>query len=282
MSPPEDCFALSMWTKGWSQCGYYLSLFGKDMKPRQTEVAHARLVFGKNLTDSQTLEKYTAYLKDRQNNHDDALLTSSETAAMQQVFTAPPSEANAVKPPAWLSSEMPKPDANGWIQLFDGKHLYGCTPLSADLEARKIDLQDDALRLDSTALRFNVNCSDVDIRARIKRVSGTSNIDVRWTKDANGWNGYANWFSGEDSFNAGKNQEKKWKGLINTHGPKKYDGFFEMEVTAIGDTLTLKADGQTIGSAQDNSIASGSFGILGAKGTTLVERLEVRILDKKP
>ena len=63
MAPPEDCFALSMSQQEAGLGAYYLSLFGKDVKRGQSLTGHARLVFGRNITDDQALEKYQQYLR---------------------------------------------------------------------------------------------------------------------------------------------------------------------------------------------------------------------------
>ncbi len=42
---------------------YYLSLFGKDVKKGQTLIGHARMAFGKNITEEQAIQKYQDYLK---------------------------------------------------------------------------------------------------------------------------------------------------------------------------------------------------------------------------
>ena len=64
MSPPEDCFAVSMFEQNSGLGCYYLSLFGKDAKKGQTLIGHARMVFGKNITEEQAIQKYQDYLKE--------------------------------------------------------------------------------------------------------------------------------------------------------------------------------------------------------------------------
>ncbi len=64
MAPPEDCFAVSMFEQNAGLGCYYLSLFGKDVKKGQTLTGHARMVFGKNITDGQAIQKYQEYLND--------------------------------------------------------------------------------------------------------------------------------------------------------------------------------------------------------------------------
>lgn len=64
MAPPEDCFAVSVSQQEAGLGAFYLSLFGKDVKNGQTLTGHARLIFGKNITEEQALQRYQQYLKD--------------------------------------------------------------------------------------------------------------------------------------------------------------------------------------------------------------------------
>jgi hypothetical protein len=41
---------------------FYLSLFGKDVAKGQSLTGHARMVFGKNISAEQALQKYEEYL----------------------------------------------------------------------------------------------------------------------------------------------------------------------------------------------------------------------------
>jgi len=64
MAPPEDCFAVSASQQEAGLGAFYLSLFGKDVKKGQSLTGHARLVFGKNITDDQAVKRYQEYLKE--------------------------------------------------------------------------------------------------------------------------------------------------------------------------------------------------------------------------
>ena len=64
MSPPEDCFAVSMFEQNAKIGCYYLSLFGKDVKKGERLIGHARMVFGKNISEEQAIQKYQEYLKE--------------------------------------------------------------------------------------------------------------------------------------------------------------------------------------------------------------------------
>ena len=63
MAPPKDCFAVSMSQQEAGLGAFYLSLFGKDVKKGESLTGHARMIFGKNITDVQAVQKYQEYLK---------------------------------------------------------------------------------------------------------------------------------------------------------------------------------------------------------------------------
>jgi len=64
MAPPESCFAMSVSQQEAGLGAFYLSLFGEDVNKGQSLTSRPRLVFGKNITDEQALQKYQEYLKD--------------------------------------------------------------------------------------------------------------------------------------------------------------------------------------------------------------------------
>ena len=47
---------------------FYLSLFGKDVNKGQTLIGHARMFFGKNMTEEQAVQKYQQYLTELAHN----------------------------------------------------------------------------------------------------------------------------------------------------------------------------------------------------------------------
>jgi hypothetical protein len=71
MSPPADCFAMSLpYNKQppdgvASHRALYLSLFGRDLAAGQTATARCRLIVAKNLSDQAVLERYQQYLREQ-------------------------------------------------------------------------------------------------------------------------------------------------------------------------------------------------------------------------
>jgi len=270
MSPPEDCFALSATKPSWSQGAFYLSLFGKDVPRGQTVLARVRLVFGRNISDAQAIQKYAQYLKDLKIHSDDPALA----AALNPSLSAPVAK-------DWILSEVPKPSADGWIRLFDGKRLYGCRVSDEDLQSGKVRLENGALRLDSAGVDFNLRGSNVIFRAQVKKVSGQNcSLAVRFDRQ----NGRilrtcTAWFNGGNFFGIGLTAAGKWKGLTDAHAQNSYNDFFQMELRAEGSNLTLKANDRTICEASDESISQGQVSVGTLRGVALFKSIEAQVLD---
>jgi len=278
MAPSDDCFAVSMSQQEAGLGAFYLSLFGKDVKQDQTLTGHARLVFGRNISDAQALQKYAEYLQDAKNQKEDAIMSRAEMESLRKFTTAPivPTKMD------WISPQVPKPDADGWIILFDGKQLYGCTPSAADLDSGKLSLQNDGtLRLDAINLNFNLSCTNIVISVKVRKMSG-KNCFIALSNKRNGqeYRDCVAWFSGGNSFGIGKTVEGKFKDLVSTHSQDSYDGFFQMEFRSEGENLTIKANDRTICEAVDTSIIKGQFSVVALNGVSLFKSIKARVLDQ--
>lgn len=62
MAPPRDCFAVFTPCRDEGHRSMYLSLFGRTLKKGQTAVAHARLVVGQGMSDSDLTAAYEAFI----------------------------------------------------------------------------------------------------------------------------------------------------------------------------------------------------------------------------
>jgi hypothetical protein len=207
----------------------------------------------------------------------------SATAAAQPPPQGPGTNSAALNQPGWISSQVPKPGADGWIVLFDGKRLCGCTPSAADLDSGKVSLQNDGtLRLDSALLGFNLSCTNVVISARVRKMSGQNCfIAVRSDKrSGQELRDCLAWFNGGNSFGIGKTGEGEFKNLVSNRSQDRYDGFFQMEFRAEGKNLTLKANDRTICEAADTSIIKGQFVVVALNGVSLFESIKARVLDQ--
>jgi hypothetical protein len=64
MAHPKDCFAVSMPYGTESHHSLYLSLFGRTIKAGESDIAHARLVLGEELSNEEVIELYRSYLRE--------------------------------------------------------------------------------------------------------------------------------------------------------------------------------------------------------------------------
>jgi hypothetical protein len=64
MSPPADCFAVSMSQQEAGLGAFYVSLFGKDVEKGHSLKGRARMVFGKETSDEQAVQEYQKYLRE--------------------------------------------------------------------------------------------------------------------------------------------------------------------------------------------------------------------------
>jgi serine/threonine protein kinase len=117
---------------------------------------------------------------------------------------------------------------------------------------------------------------DVIIRAKVKKVDGQNlNLSLR---AGQGW-GYDAWFNGGDWFGIYKGGKGPNK-LAQWHAPINYDGYFEFAFSAVGETLTIYADGNRIGDVRDPDYRLGSLRIGARRGQSVFKDVEIMILDK--
>jgi hypothetical protein len=176
----------------------------------------------------------------------------------------------------WISSAVPAPGADGWIVLFDGKRLYGCSPTAADIESYKVKVEDGCLRLRSAAVGFNLNGRNFVIRARLKKGQGQSfcSLFVPGRKSAR--------FYGGDSFGIGKVVDGQYQDLITGHSRGSKKDFFEMELYSEAGNLALTVDGQKVCDVRDDSAGEeGAIGVSARNGITMFKSIDARILDKQ-
>ena len=121
---------------------------------------------------------------------------------------------------------------------------------------------------------------NVIIRARVKKVSGQNlSLALRQIGEPPGRGGYGAWFNGEDWFGMWKGG-RDGKDLGQWHTPTSFDDYFELAFSAVGETLTIYADGTRIGDVRDPDYRAGSLQIRVRGGRSLFQNVEIMILDK--
>jgi serine/threonine protein kinase/tetratricopeptide (TPR) repeat protein len=132
---------------------------------------------------------------------------------------------------------------------------------------------------------------DVIIRARVKKVSGQNlglflraeELPLSERQPGGKWarSSYAAWFNGGNWFGVFKSGEGTTGDLGQWHTPSNFDDYFEFAFSAVGETLTVYADGKRVGEVRDADYRRGSLGISALRGRSLFQDVEIMILDKE-
>ncbi len=179
--------------------------------------------------------------------------------------------------------ELPvRSDDTQWISLLRSpSDLVGW-----EVPGKSVKCADGVVELDSTHMYYPpVVAKDMVIRAKVKKLEGKTAVLVLRYTASGGF--YAAYFNDKNYFGIGRGMGKsvpapveKFEKLKDVHGSKPYNGPFEMEFAAIGDTLTLRVDGQEIIRLRDQTHDSGTFCIEANEGRAEFSQVQARILDK--
>jgi hypothetical protein len=119
----------------------------------------------------------------------------------------------------------------------------------------------------------------VIIRVQVRKISGQNvSLRVRHSPDGD----YGAWFNGGDFFGIGKKlKDMPFTDLTARNLGRSFDGFFEMKLSAIKDTLVLYANGEEVVRAQDQSLRRGRIGLGAFGGMGIFKDVQVQILDEQ-
>jgi hypothetical protein len=175
--------------------------------------------------------------------------------------------------PPWVSPIIPKPDADGWITLFDGEHLYGCCPTDPCFRSGKIFVQNGSLRVDSTEnIPFIFQNREAAVRVQAKMVSG-QNFSVHVGRDTA-------WFNGGHDFGIGRFLDGRYQDLQTASSSSSFNDFFEMVFVASTGNLRLLVEGKSIVSAKDDgNTDDNATGIGTHNGISVFKRIEIKLSD---
>lgn len=181
----------------------------------------------------------------------------------------------------WADSAIPAPDADGWITLFDGEKIYGCSPDEISKAGDKISIEDGALVLDNTWVTFNISAYDIDIRVMTKKGS-CDMLGIGCRQGANNRKCKA-YFHGRGSqlgdfglwLNGATSRADKAKDSVD------HEDFFQMELIATNSSIYLKANDNLLTRAEDNLINQpGQISVYTRNGRGLFRKIQVKILDQ--
>lgn len=236
----------------------------------------------KQLTQDGKIEQATAVQEERKTmavsrDNEDARTLLSQAAAGKTPPAAAVAPAATKALPSWISPEVPRPGADGWITLFDGLRLHACTPSAAMIDSGRIRIENRVLIVDKGGIEFDVVASNAVMRSRMKKLSGR-NIAMHVRK-LSGGRAYMGYFSGGTRFGIGK-FTPNFTDIKIGYSPRDQPDFFDMEFSAVGPELALKADGKFVILAHNKElVGEGRLFIYALDGATAFKRIEVKILD---
>ena len=180
--------------------------------------------------------------------------------------------------PAWVIPDLPKPDTQGWMKLFDGEHVYGVSPTNRNIAAGHVFRKNNLLVLDASAgwnggLRIPWKGTNAALRFRGRNVS-SQNVGI-------GLGGtYVAWCNGDPAGMCGIGQTVRgvYKDIRTGKSGEKPDDMFDMEFRIEKENLTLLINGQVRVQAKApwvdelRAISVGSV-----NGVAVVERVEARL-----
>jgi len=183
------------------------------------------------------------------------------------------------------AAALPKPDANGWTTIFDGKSLEGWTLHREGTSECKVTPREDCIEMSGKgAFVHSLQARDVAVRAWVRMIGKTDNLHITLRSGEEFGPRYGACFLGGNRFTVGMSTGTKWRDLGRDATKTPPDGFFEMVFTAVGDTLTLHVDGKEVIRLQNGTHREGAvaFGVGGHGTTAQFRRVDVKVLDREP
>jgi len=174
-----------------------------------------------------------------------------------------------VSKPTWISQEVPKPDSDGWITLFDAGHLHGCDPMESCFRSGKVYIQNGSLWVDSTVVPFQLKGHEAALRVRAKKVSG-GDFHINFGRDGAE-------FYGGNSFSITRHTDHTVRLQTGKSGAG-FNDFLEMEFLSSGGKLMLVANKKTVVTAQDEESKDAQEIMVGAyRGISVFQHIEVKL-----
>ncbi len=138
----------------------------------------------------------------------------------------------------------------------------------------KVKYSNGVIELNDRGLSYPVVAKDMIIRAKVKKVSGSS-LSL-WLRD-----GYEGKWKGDNRFEILKAVPGKGHASLKSYTtPLSYRNGFELGFAAIGDVLTVFVNRQPIMEVRDSMFKEGKSRLSASAGTSLFRDVEIQILKK--
>lgn len=180
----------------------------------------------------------------------------------------------------WVDPSIPKPDADGWITLFDGVKLYGCDPEQIAESDGGVWIQDGTLVIDHHWVTFHIYARNIAFRALVKKVEG-NNLGMGFRAASDRF--YQMWYNGGGSnwsaFGLGYN-DPIFKDIKGLRASRDFPDFAPVEITARDHQITIKAGDETLDTIVDDKIDQpGAVFVKTFQSKSMFRNIRVNILD---
>jgi serine/threonine protein kinase len=181
----------------------------------------------------------------------------------------------------WIESKLPPANSEGWITIFDGKKLYGARFSDSNLAGTAVRLEQDTLVVNDCVLDVPLPHADVAVRFTANALSA-KNVNARLRVKSEETKYYTGWLrnNGVAAFGV---CDPQYSVLMWIDKLPSFGDFFEAEIQAVGNGMSLRVGGKTVVSTTDDRIQSGEgigFGAL--DGIAHFKRVEVKVLKPFP
>ncbi|MCX6910613.1 MAG: SUMF1/EgtB/PvdO family nonheme iron enzyme, partial [Verrucomicrobia bacterium] len=183
---------------------------------------------------------------------------------------ASPSTSASTGIASWVDWKLPAPDPAGWVTLFDGKKLYGCSPTSKVLASGQVYFKDGYLCVNDAWFSFDWKGQNAAIRARVKKINGKHvalHIGPCFA-----------WYGNGFGISQKVPDRDRAPILISRKLMSKTTGFVDLELSMTGRQLEFKFNGAVVLTTQARPFENNekSVQVSTWQGLSQFERIEVK------
>ena len=203
----------------------------------------------------------------------------------------PPIEPNPTPQPPPVEPKVPPRPATDYAGL--AKNAWVSALPTIDEYKRIQDLKSftgNLAKFENGVLEFDAGrifvpkqlARDAIIRVQVKKEGNRKNASLILRSCDRGH--IVGWFDGDGVFGIGLQIfGSPWKVLTSRKLPDRYDDYFEMAFSAVGDRFTVYVDGRGILETENNELNAANGGIgVGGTGHGWMRKIEFQVLDEAP
>ncbi|MEI7947103.1 MAG: SUMF1/EgtB/PvdO family nonheme iron enzyme, partial [bacterium] len=202
------------------------------------------------------------------------VLADGSVSAPQVSTVSASTPAHSNNEQSWIVPTLPKPDRDGWITLFDGKHLYGCNSAASQFTSGQVYFKDGYLCVNDAGFSFDWKGQNATIRARVKKINGKHvalHIGPCFA-----------WYGSGVGISQNVSGRDRAPILISRKLMSKTPGFVDLELSLTGSQLEFKFNGAVVLTKQALPFEKNekSVQVSTWKGLSQFERIEVKVMGE--